>query len=418
MRKIILSSSIAAMFVVLTTPAGAGGIYMSEVGTPNSLGTAASGNVTISDSPDAAWANPAGMTGMDEARMFAGIQVLIPEIRFDSTVAEAGGSDGGNAGSVAGIPSFFYARPINDSWRFGVSVVAPFGGGFDFGDDFVGRYSVQEFVLQGLGVSASFGYKVNDRLSLGFGATITYTMMDMDFAINQSAIGAPDGQVNLEDATDLGVQPFLGLQLQYGDGAIFGLVYRGEMDVDLEGDLRIRDLALPLSPQSSFEFSWDNPQLIEIGIRQPVSDRWTLTANANWEDWSAFGENVLTINDAPTGPLVQAIDRNWKDTYKFGLGFIRQGDDGKKLAFGASYDTSPVDDEDRTVDLPSDEQLRLSFAYGRDTGGKRGWSVGITYTWLGDGKVDQIAQDARFVGKFEDNTILFIGATYQHRFGR
>ena len=37
------------------------------------------------------------------------------------------------------------------------------------------------------------------------------------------------------------------------------------MEVDLEGDLRITDLALPLLPQSTFNMAWDNAQLLEIG---------------------------------------------------------------------------------------------------------------------------------------------------------
>ena len=116
--------------------AHAGGIYLSEIGSPNSLGTAASGNVTNRDIADSAWTNPAGMTGIDEAQMLTGLQVLVPKTEFESTVAEAGGGDGGNAGQTAAIPSFFYVRPINDDWRFGLSMVAPFGGGFDFGDVF------------------------------------------------------------------------------------------------------------------------------------------------------------------------------------------------------------------------------------------------------------------------------------------
>ena len=396
---------------------GAGGIYLSEIGSPNSLGTASSGNVTNRELPDASWTNPAGMTGLDEASMLVGLQVLFPSVEFESEIAEAGGSDGGNAGEIAAIPSFFYARPLNEKWSFGFSLVAPFGGGFDFGEDFVGRYTVQEIVLQGVALSPSLGYRINDALSIGFGASITYTLMEMEFAINQAAVSVPDGKVELKEATDIGVQPFVGLQWQYSDRGTFGLVYRAEMEVDLEGDLVVRDLFLPLEPQSSFNMAWDNAQLLEIGIRQQLNDRWTLTANANWEDWSAFSDNVLTINDVPNGPLVQTLERNWDDTYKVGFGFIRSQDNGTYMAFGASYDSSPVDTENRTVDLPTDEQFRLSFAYGRDRG-KSGWAVGATWLWMGEGRVDTTAQGVRYAGEFKDNSILFVGATYLRRFGR
>ena len=36
------------------------------------------------------------------------------------------------------------------------------------------------------------------------------------------------------------------------------------------------------------------------------------------------------------------------------------------VRLGISYDSSPVDDDDRTIDLPLDEQLKLSAAYGRE----------------------------------------------------
>ena len=406
-----------AAFLFAGEAARSGGIYLSEIGSPNSLGTASSGNVTNNELPDASWTNPAGMTGMDEASMLLGIQVLFPSVKFEAEIAEAGGTDGDNAGEIAAIPSFFYTRPLNDKWRFGFSLVAPFGGGFDYGDDFVGRYTVQEIILQGVALSPSLAYQVNDSVSIGFGASITYTIMEMEFAINQAAVAAPDGKVELNDATDIGVQPFVGLQWQYSDRGIFGLVYRAEMEVDLEGDLVVRDLALPLQPQSTFSMGWDNAQLLEIGIRHQLNDLWTLTANANWEDWSAFKDNVLTINDSPMGPLVQTLERNWDDTYKVGLGFIRRKGSGRYLAFGASYDSSPVDTESRTVDLPTDEQFRLSFAFGHDRG-PSGWAVGATWLWMGEGRVDTTAQGVRYAGDFTDNSILFVGATYIRRFGQ
>ncbi len=398
--------------------AQAGGIYASEIGSPNSLGTAGSANVTNRTIADAAWTNPAGMTGINDTRILTGLQVLVPKTEFESSVAEAGGSDGGNAGNTAAIPSFFYVKTLNENWRFGLSMVAPFGGGFDFGDDFVGRYSVEEITLQGLAVSPSLGYKINDKVSVGFGVSVLYTLFDMDIAINQSSLGAPDGKVEIEDASDVGYQPFVGLQWQFSDRGTFGMVYRAEADIELDGDVTINDLLLPLEPQSSIDITWDNPQLLEIGLRYKLNEEWSLTANANWEDWSAFSVTDFAINDAPTGPVFMELDRNWKDTYKFGVGVFGERGDGRHLALGASYDTSPVDSADRTVDLPSDEQLRLSAAYGRDKGDQHAWGIGATLLWLGNGKVDQVAGGARFAGEFDKNWILFVGGMYQRRFGQ
>ncbi len=107
----------------------AAGFYLSEIGTPGSLGTAGAANTTNTFSADAAWTNPAGMTGIEEDELITGMQILVPKMEFDSSVAEAGGSDGGNAGVIAAIPSFFMVKKISEKARFGFSVVAPMGGG-------------------------------------------------------------------------------------------------------------------------------------------------------------------------------------------------------------------------------------------------------------------------------------------------
>ena len=85
------------------------------------------------------------------------------------------------------------------------------------------------------------------------------------------------------------------------------------------------------------------------------------------------------------------------------------------MSGGISYDTSPVDDDDRTIDLPLDEQLKLSAAYARH-GERFDYAIGATLMYLGDGKVDQTAQGVRFKGEFDSNFALFVGGTVKYEF--
>ena len=73
----------------------AGGFYLPEVGSPGSVGTAGVANVVNNFGTDAALTNPAGMTGLKRDQVLVGSQVLLPYNKFDSSVAEAGGDDGG-----------------------------------------------------------------------------------------------------------------------------------------------------------------------------------------------------------------------------------------------------------------------------------------------------------------------------------
>ncbi len=153
------------------------------------------------------------MTGLDKSQYMSGMQLAAPSIRFKSSFASKGGVNGGNAGNMALIPSSFYVKKVSEKLRLGFSLTAPLGGGLDYNDsfsnpddDFVGRYGATKSLLAGIAFSPSFGYKVNDKFSIGGGVSVIYTRFDQDIAINQGPL--PDGKVELDKLTGLGYQPF------------------------------------------------------------------------------------------------------------------------------------------------------------------------------------------------------------------
>jgi len=401
-----------AAIVLCAQPAFAGGFYVTEVGTPGSLGTAGVANPTNNFGPDSAWTNPAGMTGLDQDAIVSGMQLIIPWIEFDPEIAEAGGSDGGNAGVLTPAPSFFGVKVISDRLRLGIGVNGMLGGGVDYGDQFVGRYSANKAVLTGIGLSPSLGYRVNDRLSLGAGLSVIYTMLDEEISIRQP--GRADGQASFDKIDDIGFQGFFGLQYALSEQALLGVVYRTESEVDLSGDLVFSGLAIPFSPAGSIDVGWDNPQTLNIGLRYHLNDRLALVANVDWEDWSAFSKNQLAVSVGPVGS-VGTIDRNWKDTYHGGLGLIYRSN-VHSFSAGVSYDSSPVDDADRTFDLPIDEQFKFSAGYFRDREKGPDFAVGMTLMYAGENAIDQTSQGVRAKGEFDTNLLLFVGATMRHQF--
>jgi long-chain fatty acid transport protein len=417
-----LALLIGATLLLSATTVFAGGAYLSEIGTPASVGTAGAGNVTNTFSADAAWTNPAGMADLEGDQALVGFQVLIPTVRFDSDIAESGGSDGGNAGFVSAIPSTFVTREVAEDWRLGLAVVAPLGGGADFGKDFVGRYQATRSVLMGLSISPALSYKVNEKLSLGAGLSFVNTVLDLDISINQKTPlnpTAPDGRVNIDKIDDWGYQGYLGVIWKPTDRLTIGGVYRSELDTKLEGDLSVKNIIIPpinrlASTLDEVKVDFDFPQVIQLGLKYKLTENLLLLADFDWEDWSAFGETGVQIQGGPA-PIVTSFDRKWKDTYHVGLGLIHK-DGPHVVSGGIGYDSSPVDDEDRTVDLPADEQFRIGFAYGNEWKGNLNYALGASYVWLGDGKIDQVAGGERFKGDFSTNQIIFLSATLNYRF--
>lgn len=406
----ILQISLVTILLSWGEPLLAAAFYIPEVGTPVSLGTAGVANPTNIRGADAAWTNPAGMTGQNEDSFMTGLMVILPKIEFDSSVSEAGGSDGGNAGDTAAVPSFFYTHVLSEKSRFGFSVVAPIGGGIDYGDNFVGRYAIQNVELEGIAFTPAYAYKVDDRLSLGVGISAVYTSLEQDIAIDVP--GEPDGQAKFEDLDDWGYQGVLSLTYQLTTETLLGVVYRSEMDVDLEGDLKIRGLAAAV-PTQSVDVSWTNPQTLELGLKHRLDDQKTLMFNLGWQDWSRFSKSEIGVD---TGGVQVTGDRQWDDTWNIGAAYKQNLDTESFYTLGISYESSPVKDKHRTFDFPVDEIWKLAGSYAWKGEENFDYSFGATLYMVGDAEIDQTSQGVRVAGEFDSNMVLFLGGTLRYVF--
>lgn len=410
-RKIsrLLQLFIVALSLLWGESLLAAGFYISEVGTPASLGTAGVANSTNTQGASAAWSNPAGMTGLNEDSIISGLMVILPEVEFDSSIATAGGSDGGNAGNVAAVPSFFYTRVLSEDSRFGFSVVAPFGGGIDYGDGFVGRYAVQNVELAGIAFTPSYAHKVNDRLSLGFGVSAIYTTLEQDIAINTPGPG--DGKAEFKDFDDWGYQGILSLTYELTTDTLLGVVYRSEADVELEGDLKIKDVGTAI-PTRSAGATWVNPQWLEVGLRHRLDKEKTIMFNLGWQEWSQF-DDTISVSSAGVSATT---GRQWDDTWHAGAAYSQKIDSVSLYTLGISYESSPVKDKHRTLDFPVDEMLKLAGSYVWEGRNNFTYSLGATLYMVGDAPIDQTSQGVRTTGEYDQNMMLFLGGTLRHVF--
>lgn len=417
--KYFLFACIATIYLLFNSNLFAAGLYHSHIASPGSLGTAGVANVTNNWGTDSAWTNPAGMTGLKKDQVMVGMQVIAPNMKFDSSIAEAGGNDGGNAGVTALVPGVYAVKTLSDSFRLGFSVAVPLGGGVDYRDNFVGRYQAIKAELAGAFISPSFAYKVNDKLSVGAGVSMIYTLLDQDIAVNQPG-ALPDGKVEFDELDDWSYQGFLGLTFQLTDKAMFGGVYRTQANVDLDGDIKFRNIQLPIINQitsnlDKVKIDFDLPQLINVGLKYDATDDLKFFMSLGWEDWSTFSKNRLNIAGGAAA-TTQSLDRNFKDTYHIGVGLAYDFGETQRIAAGVLYDSSPVDDKDRTADMPFDEQFQFSMGWGSRGQGRWGYSLAASYLYLGDGKIDQTAQGVRFKGEFDTNYAVAIGGMIRYSF--
>ena len=116
------------------------------------------------------------------------------------------------------------------------------------------------------------------------------------------------------------------------------------------------------------------------------TEQFALMADVGWTDWSAFDKTIISI-DGLAGTQAE-IPRHFDDTWNFSIGAHIKPAEGWLIMVGGGYTSSAVDDDDRTPDLPVDEQIRVSVGFEYEL--NEAWRIGANYTflWLGDNDID------------------------------
>ena len=376
--------------------AWAAGIWLYEGGTPD-MGTASAGRGATAKDASVAVSNPAAMTKLDRSQLLAGFVGLFLNVKFDVDQSTYGGGDGGNAGGFIPAGSLSYVHSVTPDLKLGIAAGSYFGLGVDYDDDWAGRYYVTEGEFTTFGINPGVGYRINNWLSLGAGFTVLYAKLDQKAAINNQltdGAGFPDGQIRLKD-DDVGYGFNLGTLIELNEATRFSLTYRSEVEVKFKDVVETKGVGPNLQTlldilgvtSSKVDLEMQLPQIITVSGYHDLTDRLALVASANWQDWSSFGKTTVNIKSTTSTSL--EVDRNFKDTWHVALGARYRFADPWVWSVGFAYDSSPVDDKDRTPDLPLDRQIRLG------TGLQYHWNediiLGAAYTYIdaGEAKIDQ-----------------------------
>ena len=410
---------------LLATSTWAAGLWLYEQATPD-LGTAAAGRAAAAKDASTAGTNPAGMTRLDQSQVLAGFQGLIVDVEFDTDSSGFDGGDGGNAGDFVPAAGLHYVHNLTSDLKLGVTTGSFFGLGLDYDSDWAGRYYVQEAEFLTLGINPGVGYRVNKWLSVGAGFSVIYAELEQKAAINNQVTdgaGTPDGQIKVKD-DDIGYGWNLGVLAELREGTRFGVTYRSEVDFDFKDVAKLKGVATNLQnlldaigvTGSKVDLEMTIPQAVMVSGYHEFTEKLAVMANFGWQDWSEFGKTSVSVQSQGTTDFTQ--DRNFKDTWHVAIGAQYRFAEVWLYSLGFAYDSSPVDDKDRTPDMPLDRQLR--FGTGLQYDWNKDITVGVAYEYLDAGGAEINQQGGPLQGSLEGdyktNEIHFFNATLIWRF--
>jgi long-chain fatty acid transport protein len=401
--RVIHTAFVALAMVTLPFAAAlAGGLYLNEFNSP-SMGVAGAGAAAVANDASTAFHNPAGMARLDGKQLMGGVGLFIGETEFDAdSDSPIPGGDGGDAmAGAAPLITGFYVHSVTDDLKLGIGLLSLTGAALDYNDDWTGRFLVQDVELLTLSAQPVVAYRVNDWLSFGGGVGVMYATLDFDLAV-PTPRRPGEGQISL-DGDDVGVGFNASTLIELSPRTRLGVSYQSKIDLKFSGDLDVS----PFGAEAGVDTELTLPQFIRAGVYHELNDQFALLGTVGWDDWSAL-DNLFVSTERRSAE----IPRNWKDTYHISGGIHYRPNDDWLLQAGIAFDTSPVDEDDRTPDMPIDRQIR--YAIGAQYQWTEAINVGASFVFIdmGDAEIDR-----RFLkGDYSKNYLVALGLNLGWKF--
>jgi long-chain fatty acid transport protein len=357
-RKTTLAA-LAASLGALPGVAAAAGFALLEQNA-SGLGNAFAGTAAVAEDASTIFFNPAGMTLLPGAQVVLGGSGIYVNSEFDGDGSATppftalGTETGGNLGGWALVPAAYFSLPIGERLAIGVGVGAPFGLKTEYEDDWLGRYQGIKSELKTINVNPSIAFKLTDAIHLGAGVNWQQADAELTNAVFAGLLG--EGETKLE-ADDDAWGWNVGALFVVGPDMRIGLSYRSSLDYTLEGDVTAEASGVTVADfdaEADIEF----PDSFILSVTQMFGDKWQLLGDVQYTHWSTIGEVDVVNQD--TNVTADTLVFDFDNAWRIALGVRYFMNERWTLKFGAAWDESPVNEDNRTVRLPDADRYWLS----------------------------------------------------------
>ncbi|MBK5915246.1 OmpP1/FadL family transporter [Rhodocyclus purpureus] len=366
------------------------------------IGTAYAGSAAVADNASTVFYNPAGMTQLQDREISVGVSAVTPSFKFangSSNAVVAG--DGGDGGSTRFIPNAYLSAALTKDLYFGLGISSPFGLKTEYDNPWKGGAQSQKFEIRTVNVNPSLAWRVNDKVSLGFG--LNWQKFDAEYQRLASTTDLSPVRLNLDDEA-WGWNA--GVLFTLSPSTKLGLAYRSAVKFETTGDI---------NGSTAAKADLKLPDTFTISVAQKLSDRWEMLGDLSRTGWSSM-HKVDIFNGTS---LTQTLDTDFRNTWRVALGANYLLNDAWKLKFGIAYDQTPVKGADtRLVSLPDNNRVWLSLGAQWKLSTSSRIDFGGAYLYLKDADInnDQTAAGRGLVNGTYKDSIWVFGAQYSQSF--
>lgn len=380
------------LFSLLAPPAANATNGLNQIGFGTESVGMGGADIAVARDTSALNTNPAGLSQIEGALADMNIAVAYSgNIKHEDEF----GNDEHNANRYPFLGSLGYVRrspryPI----RVGIGLFAQGGSGNEFNDlhtAFGTRddLSVQFRVAR---ITPGLSWQVSDRLSLGASIVGTYADLEQQVFPDTSFADPADPArsffgFKLENMTDYNTGIRLGLMYKPTEWLTLGASWNSKVDLKLEGRMRAELSALGLGKvnyRDAEAKNIDQPQELGIGSALQITDRWLLSLEVNWIDWSnAVTKGTITASnpDDPAAPpkIKVTNDNDWRDQYVLAVGTAFQWSKNTLFRAGYNYGRNPIPEQHLNPLFNTIAEHHLTIGFGHRLSDK--WHIDGAFEW-------------------------------------
>ncbi|SFG71215.1 OmpP1/FadL family transporter [Pontibacter chinhatensis] len=347
---------------LLSASAMAGG-YQVNLASQRQIGMGHTGTGLVTGT-SSIFFNPGAMSYVRENGVTIGASALFSKIAYSAP--ESNGVTARTDNPV-GTPFQVYAvYKINDKLAAGLGVYTPFGSTAKWGQEWSGRFGLEELSLSAIFFQPTLSYAITDKLGIGAGLTYVKGSVNLQRGIPVQDEAGNYGRAELDgDGTSLGYN--VGIYFKPSEKLSLGINYRSRVDVDVEEGDATFTVAPSLKsrfPDTKFGASLPLPATLSVGIGFMPTEALTIAVDVNRVEWSAYESLRFDYKDAVNGSNFTENARNYEDAYIYRIGAEYKATEALALRAGAYYDSSPVQDGYLTPETPDADARGLSVGLG------------------------------------------------------
>ncbi len=423
-------SALGAIGLLAAAPIHAAGFGIFEQGT-KAMGMAGAFTAQADD-PSLLFHNAGGLAFIEER------QVSVGTTWFRSTKAELEGANPfPGEGYTAEqkdlsqlLPHIGWLQPVNDTFKLGIGVNAPFGLTTEWEDPdaFAGRFLSTKAALRAVDINPTLGWKVSPTFGIGIGAVARVS--DVELRRNVGTLNpftqrvADVGRLVLESDFSTGYGFNAGLLHKINPSFSWGLSYRSKVKVEYEGEAEVTQIStgnpqldaavraqIPFGKKLPVETEIEFPDMASLGLAFSLTPTLLLETDFNWTGWSSFDSVGIDFVGGAGNSLPDSnIPQQWEDANNYRAGLRWSVSPANQWRFGYVFDESPQPEETVSPLLPDANRNGITVGFGHDGPGL-GYDVAVMYLDFEERTRAKSLEDGEtFFGTYNTKAVL-LGVT-------